>query len=111
MTFSFHDLERIIAQRAASASGSSYTSSLINKGVEKIAQKMGEEAVETIIAAVSDNKTEIVKESADLMYHWLVLLNAANIPLDAVLNELETRTRQSGLSEKASRGYSENKKV
>jgi phosphoribosyl-ATP pyrophosphohydrolase len=103
MTFTLHDLERIINERAHSEDSNSYTTKLMRSGIKKIAQKMGEEAVETIIAAVTYDKNELVKESADLIYHWLVLLSAANIPLDVVINELKSRTLQSGLTEKASR--------
>ena len=66
-------------------------------------QKLGEEAVETVIAANRGNQTEIIKESADLLYHLLVVLRASQIPVADVMRELETRTHQSGLAEKASR--------
>jgi phosphoribosyl-ATP pyrophosphohydrolase len=64
---------------------------------------LGEEAVETVIAANRGDKTEIIKESADLLYHLLVVLRASQIPVADVMRELETRTQQSGLAEKASR--------
>jgi phosphoribosyl-ATP pyrophosphohydrolase len=69
----------------------------------KAAQKLGEEAVEAVIAAVSGDRQALVSESADLLYHWLVVLGIAGVPLDAVLEELERRTGRSGIAEKASR--------
>jgi phosphoribosyl-ATP pyrophosphohydrolase len=73
------------------------------KGMEKAAQKLGEEAVETVIAAVRDDRDGLVSESADLIYHWLVVLKLAGVPLSDVLAELERRTARSGIAEKASR--------
>lgn len=103
MSFTLEDLNQRIADRAGTSDGTSYTAQLIAKGVEKCAQKLGEEAVETVIAATGRNADETVAESADLLYHLLVLLKAADIPLDAVMTELEQRTAQSGLEEKAGR--------
>ena len=71
--------------------------------MDKAAQKLGEEAVETVIAAVKGDTEGLVSESADLLYHWLVVLALAGVPLSEVLAELERRTAQSGLAEKASR--------
>ncbi len=71
--------------------------------MDKAAQKLGEEAVETVIAAVKGDAESLVSESADLIYHWLVVLALAGVPLSDVLAELERRTAQSGLAEKASR--------
>jgi len=102
-TFTLADLEAIIAARAGVGDGSSYTRSLLDKGVGKCAQKLGEEAVETVIAAVGGEPAELVGECADLLYHLLVVLKARDIPLSAVLGELARRTGQSGLAEKASR--------
>lgn len=101
--FSLSDLERIIAERGRSGNADSWTARLFSKGIEKAAQKLGEEAVETVIAAVRGDKAGLVSESADLLYHWLVVLALAEIPLADVLNELERRTAQSGVAEKASR--------
>jgi len=101
--FTLNSLEKIIAERAAVGDGSSYTATLISCGVEKCAQKLGEEAVEAVIAATVRDRTELVKESADVFYHLLVLLKASGVPLKDVLAELERRTGQSGLEEKASR--------
>ncbi|MFM8607161.1 MAG: phosphoribosyl-ATP diphosphatase [Hyphomicrobiales bacterium] len=101
--FSLSDLEKIIEQRAAASSEESYTAKLIEKGIAVSSKKLGEEAVETVIAANRGDKIEIIKESADLLYHLLVVLRASGISLDKVMAELEIRTQQSGLAEKASR--------
>ena len=98
------DLESRIAARASASPDESYTSKLIARGREKCAQKLGEEATEAVIAAVTGNRAELVKESADVLYHLLVVLRAANVPLAEVMAELDSRTAQSGLAEKASRG-------
>ncbi len=101
--FSLSELETIIAQRARSGDPDSWTAKLFAKGMDKAAQKLGEEAVETVIAAVKGDKKALVSESADLIYHWLVVLGIAGVPLDEVLRELESRTGRSGVAEKASR--------
>lgn len=101
--FTLHDLERIVAERAASGDTNSWTAKLFAAGPEKAAKKLGEEAVETVIAAVGPDRKALVSESADLLYHWLVVLALAKVPLDEVLAELERRTAQSGVAEKASR--------
>jgi phosphoribosyl-ATP pyrophosphohydrolase len=101
--FSLVDLERIVAERAQSGDSDSWTAKLFSRGMDKAAQKLGEEAVETVIAAVKGDTEGLVLESADLLYHWLVVLALAGVPLSAVLAELERRTAQSGLAEKASR--------
>jgi len=101
--FSLAELETIIHQRAHSGDADSWTAKLFAKGMDKAAQKLGEEAVETVIAAIRGDKQALVSESADLIYHWLVVLGMAGIPLDDVLNELEGRTSRSGIAEKASR--------
>ena len=98
------ELENRIASRAAASPDESSTAKLIGRGIEKCAQKLGEEATEVVIAAVTGNRSELVKEAADVLYHLLVVLKAANVPLEAVMAELDTRTAQSGLAEKASRG-------
>ncbi|NGN43783.1 phosphoribosyl-ATP diphosphatase [Mesorhizobium sp. CGMCC 1.15528] len=102
--FSLDDLERIVAERARSGEPSSWTAKLFTQGMERAAKKLGEEAVETVIAAVKGDKKDLVSESADLLYHWLVVLAVAGVPLSDVLAELEKRTGQSGIAEKASRG-------
>ena len=101
--FSLSDLEKIIGERARSGDPDSWTAKLFAKGMDKAAQKLGEEAVETVIAAVKGDKNALVSESADLIYHWLVVLGIAGVPLDDVLRELEGRAGRSGVAEKASR--------
>src|SRR5882757_7659787 len=101
--FSLAELETIIHQRAHSGDADSWTAKLFAKGMDKAAQKLGEEAIETVIAAVKGDKKALVSESADLIYHWLVVLGIAGIPLEDVLKELESRTGRSGIAEKASR--------
>ncbi|MBJ3786610.1 phosphoribosyl-ATP diphosphatase [Devosia sediminis] len=98
------DLEARIALRAAASPEESYTAKLIARGIEKAAQKLGEEATEAVIAAVTHNRAELVKESADVLYHLLVVLKAEGVPLSEVMAELDARTAQSGLVEKANRG-------
>ena len=101
--FSLSDLEKIVAERARSGDPDSWTAKLFSKGIDKAAQKLGEEAVETVIAAVRGDAKGLVSESADLLYHWLVVLALAGVPLSEVIAELERRTAQSGMAEKASR--------
>ncbi len=96
-------LEKTIAERRTASPDESYVASLNAKGVPKIAQKVGEEATEAVIAAVSGSNEELVSESADLLFHLLVLLNAKDVPLKAVLAELDRRHGVSGIAEKASR--------
>lgn len=101
--FTLSDLERIVAERASVTDGSSYTASLVARGQSRAAKKLGEEAVETVIAAVEGNRAEVVTESADLLYHLLVVLKVAGVSLEEVLQELQRRTAQTGLEEKAGR--------
>lgn len=101
--FSLADLERIVAARTAASPDESWTAKLFAAGQPRAAKKLGEEAVETVIAAISNDRTELTKESADLLYHLLVVLKIADIPLSEVMEELERRTAQTGLQEKASR--------
>ena len=96
-------LEATIAARRSASPDESYVAKLNAKGLPKMAQKLGEEATEAVIAAVSGSQKELVGESADLLFHLLVLLNAKEIPLQAVLAELERREGLSGLEEKAAR--------
>ena len=97
-------LAATIAARKGVDPASSYTAKLLSDGPERCAKKFGEEAVETVIAAVSGDADAVASESADLIYHWLVLLAASGISLDAVAAKLVAREGQSGLAEKASRG-------
>ncbi len=101
--FTLEELERIVAERGRSADPSSWTAKLFARGIDKAAQKLGEEATEAVIAAVKGDRAGLVSESADLLYHWLVVLAIAGVPLAEVLAELEARTGQSGIAEKASR--------
>lgn len=101
--FTLNTLENIISERAEVSDGSSYTATLISCGVEKCAQKMGEEAVETAIAAAVRDRHELTKEAADLLYHLMVVLKVSNIPLKEVMGELDRRTSQTGIAEKAAR--------
>ncbi|EJF91084.1 phosphoribosyl-ATP diphosphatase [Bartonella tamiae] len=101
--FTLQTLEKIIAKRALSTDGTSYTASLINKGMGVATQKLGEEAIETIIAALSEDKAHLISESADLIYHLLVVWKSAGVTYSEVMDVLEKRTQQSGLQEKASR--------
>ena len=102
-TFTVHDLEARVHQRAAATSEQSYTRKLIDKGVAHCAKKLGEEAVETALAAVSEDREHLIAEAADLIYHLLVVLEARGIKLAEVEAVLAGRTVQSGLDEKASR--------
>ncbi|TDH37832.1 phosphoribosyl-ATP diphosphatase [Pseudohoeflea suaedae] len=104
--FTLADLEAIIARRAAASPEESWTARLVASGMEKAAKKLGEEAVETVIAGMKGEKAEIASESADLLFHLLVVLRMSDVPLSDVLAELERRTGQSGIAEKASRSAS-----
>jgi phosphoribosyl-ATP pyrophosphohydrolase/phosphoribosyl-AMP cyclohydrolase len=86
-----HQLESVIIDRKLNPDESSYTSSLFKKGINKIAQKVGEEAVELVIEAKDDNKELFLGEAADLIYHYLVLLAAKDISLDEILKLLKQR--------------------
>ncbi len=103
MAFTLDDLDARIATRASASPEESYTARLLARGVEKCAQKLGEEAVEAAIAAVAGKRDELAKEAGDVLYHLLVLLRSADVGLPTVMAELESRTAQSGLAEKASR--------
>ena len=85
------ELERVVDDRKQNPEEGSYTSYLFEKGIDKIAKKMGEEAVETVIAAKNDNKEELVGETADLLYHLLVLLREKGVTLKDVCTELKNR--------------------
>ena len=101
--FSLNDLERIVAERANASPDESYTAKLISRGMPVSAKKLGEEAVEAVIAAVMGDREHLIAESADVLYHLLVVLKAGNIPLEDVMAELKRRTAQTGLAEKAAR--------
>ncbi len=97
------DVYRVILDRKANPSDSSYTASLMKKGVDKILKKLGEEATEVVIAGKGGVREEIVYETADLFFHALVLLGYHDIPPEEVYAELRRRFGTSGLEEKASR--------
>ena len=101
--FTLDDLARIVAERAAASPETSYTAKLLVGGPARAAKKLGEEGVEAAIAAVQGDRVSLTAEAADVLYHLLVLLQGAGIPLQDVMAELERRTAQSGLAEKASR--------
>ncbi|AZO81606.1 MULTISPECIES: phosphoribosyl-ATP diphosphatase [unclassified Bosea (in: a-proteobacteria)] len=101
--FSLTDLERIVAERASASPEESWTAKLLAAGPERAAKKLGEEAVEAVIAAVKGDRDELIAESADLLYHLLVVLKARDVALRDVLSQLEARTARSGLAEKAAR--------
>jgi phosphoribosyl-ATP pyrophosphohydrolase len=96
-------LYQVILERKANPSENSYTASLMQKGIDKILKKLGEEATELVIAAKGGERDETVYEAADLLYHTLVLLAYCDIPLDDVLTELRRRFGISGIEEKAAR--------
>lgn len=101
--FTLNDLAATIAERVQSDHPSSYTAKLAGRGAAYCARKMGEEAVETVIAAVEGDQTALRDEAADLLFHLLVTLQVGGVSLDDVLDELSRRTAQSGLEEKAAR--------
>jgi phosphoribosyl-ATP pyrophosphohydrolase len=104
----FDQLEKLaaeIAAKAATSPDTSYTAKLISKGVSKCAKKFGEEAVELALASVSNNKQEITAEAADVLYHFLVLLQAAGVSPNDVMAELKRREGTGGLVEKAARTH------
>ena len=102
-TFTLHDLEKRVSDRAQASADVSYTRKLIDRGVAHCAKKLGEEAVEAAIAAIAEDRQRMIAEAADVLYHLLVVLHVRGITLDEVEAELGARTHQSGLDEKASR--------
>lgn len=96
-------LEATVTERLNADATSSYVASLRAQGVPVMARKLGEEAVETIVAALSGSDEELVGEAADLLFHATVLLAAKGVPLARVFEELDRREGTSGLDEKASR--------
>ena len=102
-TFTLADLEAIVAARAAADPSESWTAKLVAAGQQKAAKKLGEEAVETVIAAIEGDKAALTSETADLLYHLMVVLKIGGVALQDVMGELERRTSQSGIVEKASR--------
>lgn len=102
-TFTLRDLEQRVKDRATASAEVSYTRKLIDRGKVHCAKKLGEEAVEAAIAAVAEDRPRIIAETADVLYHLLVVLHVSGISLEDVEAELGARTRMSGLDEKAAR--------
>jgi phosphoribosyl-ATP pyrophosphohydrolase len=102
--FTLEDLAEIVAQRAESGDSGSYTAKLAGEGIARCAKKLGEEAVEAAVAAVQEDRAALTAEAADVLYHLLVVLHVAGIPYEAVTSELQRRTGETGLEEKARRG-------
>jgi phosphoribosyl-ATP pyrophosphohydrolase len=96
-------LAAVIRARRNDSASTSYTRELLDGGTERCAKKLGEEAVETVIAALGSDAKALTREAADLVYHLLVLLECRNLRLDDVLAELDRRMGTSGLAEKAQR--------
>jgi len=96
-------LEATILSRRDAAPDTSYVAKLNARGLNKIAQKLGEEATETVIAALTEDRGALVGEAADLLFHLVVLLAARDVPLAEVMAELDRREGVSGIAEKASR--------
>ena len=105
--FTLAELAVIVATRGRSGDPNSYTAKLVAAGVERTAKKFGEEAVEAALAAVAGDKAALTAEAADVLYHLLVLLEVREVPLGEVMAELQRRTAQTGLEEKASRSGKE----
>jgi len=101
--FTIADLEQRVRERADASADISYTRKLLDKGVAQCAKKFGEEAIEAAIAAVSEDREHLIAEAADVLYHLLVVLRVRGVTLAEVEALLETRTKKSGLDEKASR--------
>jgi phosphoribosyl-ATP pyrophosphohydrolase len=101
--FTIYDLEKRVRERAKAGADVSYTRKLIDRGVAHCAKKLGEEAIETALAAVAEERERVIEETADLLYHLMVVLEARGITLAEVEAALAVRTGQSGLEEKAAR--------
>ena len=102
-TFTIYDLEKRVHTRAKANAEESYTRKLLDRGMAHCAKKLGEEAIETAIAAITEDRERLVAETADLIYHLLVVLEARGISLAEVETQLAARQNQSGLDEKAAR--------
>jgi phosphoribosyl-ATP pyrophosphohydrolase len=99
-------LEAVIAQRRSADPKQSYVAKLHARGLPVMARKLGEEATEAVVAALSGDREELISEAADLLFHLLVLLGAREVALAEVLAELDHREGTSGIAEKASRSNS-----
>jgi phosphoribosyl-ATP pyrophosphohydrolase len=102
-SFTLQDLEQRVKARAQASADVSYTRRLLDQGVDQCAKKLGEEAIETVLAAVAEDRDRLIAEAADLIYHLLVVLAARGVAFADVEAELARRTRQSGLEEEAGR--------
>lgn len=101
--FTLQDLEKRIETRAKAGADVSYTRKLLDKGVAQCAKKLGEEAVETVIAATAESRERLIAESGDLLYHLLIVLHARGISLAEIEEALSARQKMSGLEEKSAR--------
>src|SRR5438309_7016806 len=97
MPFTLHDLEQRVKERAGASAEVSYTRKLLDRGVAHCAKKLGEEAIETVLAAVGEDRARLTAEAADLLYHLLIVLHARGIALAEVEAALAERAHQSGL--------------
>src|SRR3954454_19452480 len=100
-TLTLHDLAARVKDRAKASAETSYTRKLLDKGITHCAKKLGEEAVETALAAVTEDRDGLIAETADLLYHLLVVLQARGVALAEVESSLANRVCRSGLQEKA----------
>jgi phosphoribosyl-ATP pyrophosphohydrolase len=101
--FTLHDLAARVKERAQASAETSYTRKLLDQGIAHCAKKLGEEAIEVALAAVNEDREQLVAEAADLLYHLLVVLEARGVALAEVEATLAQRTGQTGLEEKAAR--------
>jgi phosphoribosyl-ATP pyrophosphohydrolase len=101
--FTLQDLERRIQERAKASPEVSYTRKLLDRGAAQCAKKMGEEAVETVIAAAAESRERLIAETGDLLYHLLIVLHAREISLAEIEEALAARQSMSGLEEKSAR--------
>ena len=102
-TLTLHDLAARVKERAQASAETSYTRKLLDKGVTHCAKKLGEEAIETVMAATGEDRGRVIAEAADLLYHLLVVLHARGVSLAEVEAALAERKGISGLEEKAAR--------
>jgi phosphoribosyl-ATP pyrophosphohydrolase len=101
--FTLHALAARVKERAQASADDSYTRKLLDRGVAHCAKKLGEEAIETAIAAIAEDRDRVIAEASDLLYHLLVVLEARGITLADVEAVLSERTAKTGLEEKAAR--------
>jgi phosphoribosyl-ATP pyrophosphohydrolase len=104
--FTLETLAEIVARRAGAPATESYTRKLLDKGTVHVGKKLGEEGVELALACAAQDRAAVIAEAADVLYHLAVVLHARGVPLAEVMAELDRRTSQSGLAEKAGRPVS-----